>query len=200
MVPLVAVRIQWRRCRENDFSNSVAMASFSVCLMPRWSPGFQVARGMPLVVIVEERADTASAGDTPASSGFVQGRLPVGSAAAMSSRSATRSHDLLPLPCGLALAEAASQLAFPDWFREGVKAINELGGRGASSVGKANLRQRAALASLVRAYDRIPKCPTSVTAKSSVEHVLGHDPGYVDDLACCAHKVYQRGKRRCQLV
>ena len=71
---------------------------------------------------------------------------------------------------------------------------------GASSVGKANLRQRAALASLVRAYDRIPKCPTSVTAKSSVEHVLGHDPGYVDDLACCAHKVYQRGKRRCQLV
>lgn len=56
MVPLVAVRIQWLRCKEDVFSNSVAMASFFLCLMSLWSVGFQVGRGTPLAAIIEERS------------------------------------------------------------------------------------------------------------------------------------------------
>ena len=103
----------------------------------------------------------------------------------MSSHPAARSHDLLPLPLGAALEAASHELTHATWLKEAVKSINEMGGRGAlRGSERTSLSQRLALAGLARDFACIPECPTDVTVKSSLEQVLGHGPGYVNDLAC----------------
>ena len=105
---------------------------------------------------------------SPDHGGLFKGRLPDDTAAAMTSRSATRSHDLLPLPLGSDFNEIASNVVYDKWFKEAVKAINEMGGRGASVGCRASLCQRLALNGLAQGFAGIPECPPSVTVKSAL--------------------------------
>ena len=62
-------------------------------------------------------------------------------------------------------------------------AINELGGRGSPPSGIPATVHRLALAVVAAEFDSLPDCPVGVTVQDAVTHVLGQDPGHVDDMA-----------------
>ena len=105
---------------------------------------------------------------SPDHGGLFKGRLPDDTAAAMTSRSSTRSHDLLPLPLGSDFNEIASNVVYDKWFKEAVKAISEMGGRGACVGCRASLCQRMGLNRSAQDFTGIPECPPSVTVKSAL--------------------------------
>ena len=103
--------------------------------------------------------------------------------------------DLLPLPSGPLLAAECAQCREGVWLRDGVKVLNDMGGRGRSaSAFSSTAAQRQCLSRLRVAYDHVPLCPAELTAEGCLPAIFGHDPGYVDEIAGGKISTYSRGR------
>ena len=72
-------------------------------------------------------------------------------------------------------------------------AINELVGRGLPPRGSPTAVQRLALVGVTAEFASLPNCHVGVTVQDAVTHVLGQDPGYVDDMGTGKLSLFKRG-------
>ena len=110
---------------------------------------------------------------------------------ALSSRPAASTPGLLPLPIGIGFLPGFEHVEEKVSLRVG--AINELEGRGLPLRGTPIAVQRLTLASVALEFSSLPNCPAGVTVQDAVTHVLGREPGYVDDMATGKPALFKRG-------
>ena len=100
---------------------------------------------------------------------------------------------LLPLPTGIGFLPGFEHVEENVWLRSAVDAINKLGDRGLPLRGTPTLVQRLALVGVTSEFASLPNCPVGVTVQDAVTHVLGQDPGFVDDMATGKLVLFKRG-------